>query len=67
MTGTLLLIPDVATELGVSATVVRRLIERRELVPASEVWRGKQRIRLFRPDEVSALKRKRAGGSEQES
>ncbi len=67
MTTTMLSIPDIADELDVSATVVRRLIDRGDLTPAKEVWRGKQRIRLFSSDEVSALKQRRKGNVEQQS
>jgi len=60
----LLSIPDVARELGVTTTIVYRLVETQALTPARTEQRGKQARRFFRADDVAALKRQREGDAE---
>lgn len=54
-------VPEVARHLGVSETIVRRLVGRGELVPVRIAVIGQQTRRYFDADVVEALRRKRAG------
>ena len=60
----LISIPVVASRLGVSATIVRRLMERGDLVEAKVEQIGKQTRRYFRASDVEALRQKRSGETE---
>lgn len=57
----LLSVPATAGKLGVSTTVVWRLVNRGELTPAKVEQRGKQTLRYFRSGDVETLRRKRTG------
>lgn len=56
-------VPEAARALGVSETIVRRLVRRGELPVAREEHIGQQTRRYFDADVVEALRRKRAGES----
>lgn len=56
-------VPEVARALGVSETIVRRLVKRKELAVAREEQIGQQTRRYFDAGVVEALRRKRAGES----
>lgn len=60
----LISIPDAARRLGVSETIVRRLIQRGDLVPAKVQQIRQQTRRYVRAGDVEALRQQR-GGSEQ--
>jgi len=57
----LLSIPETAERLGVSDTIVRRLIKRGQLEPARVEHIGKQTRRYLRASDVEMLRRQRAG------
>lgn len=57
----LLSIPETAQRLGVSDTIVRRLIKRGELAPAKVEHIGQQTRRYMRASDVEALRAKRSG------
>jgi excisionase family DNA binding protein len=61
---TLLSIPEVARELGVTTTIVYRLIESDAIRPARTERRGRQTRRFFRATDVATLKRQREGEAE---
>lgn len=61
----LLSIPQVAEELGVTTTIVYRLIANQELAPARTEQHGRQKRRFFRASDVAALKRQREGTAEE--
>lgn len=54
-------VPQAAKELGVSETIVRRLVKRKELAVAREEHIGRQTRRYFDAGVVEALRKKRAG------
>lgn len=56
-------VPEAAKVLGVSETIIRRLVKRKELAVAREEHIGQQTRRYFDADVVEALRRKRAGES----
>ncbi len=60
----LLSVPEVARELGVTTTIVYRLIESEAIRPARTERRGQQTRRYFRASDVAALKRQREGEAE---
>jgi excisionase family DNA binding protein len=53
-------VPEVAKTLGVSETIVRRLVRRGELAVAREERIGQQTRRYFDADVVEALRKRRA-------
>lgn len=57
----LLSIPETAERLGISDTVVRRLIKRGDLAPAKVDHIGQQTRRYLRASDVEALRLKRSG------
>lgn len=54
-------VSEVAAALGVSSTVVYRLVKRGDLAPARTEMLGRQRRQFFRAADVEALKRRREG------
>jgi excisionase family DNA binding protein len=56
-------VPEAAKALGVSETIVRRLVNRGELPVAREEQLGQQTRRYLDADVVEALRKKRAGES----
>lgn len=59
----LLSIPEAAKRLGVSETIVKRLLNRGELTPAKVELRGKQVRRWFRAVDVDWLRHRREGST----
>lgn len=57
----LLSIPETAEALGVSETIVRRLMDRGDIQPAKIEQRGNQIRRWFRASDVETVRRRRAG------
>lgn len=57
----LLSIPLAAERLGVSETIVRKLMKRGDLATAKEQQIGKQIRRYVRADDVEALRKQRSG------
>ncbi len=57
----LLSIPLAAQRLGVSETIVRRLMKRGDLATAKEQQIGKHLRRYVRADDVEALRKQRSG------
>lgn len=57
----LLSIPVAAERLGVSETIVRRLMKRGDLATAKEQQIGKQIRRYVRADDVETLRKRRSG------
>lgn len=57
----LISIPETATRLGVSETVVRRLVKRGDLAPAKIDQIGRQTRRYLKSSDVEALRRVRSG------
>lgn len=57
----LLSIPETAERLGVSDTIVRRLVKRGDLAPARIEHIGQQTRRYFRASDVEELRQKRSG------
>jgi hypothetical protein len=57
----LISVPATAERLGVSETIVRKLVRRGELIPAKVDQVGRQTRRYFRTRDVEALQQKRSG------
>lgn len=57
----LISIPEAASRLGVSETIVRKLTRRGDLTPAKVEQVGQQTRRYYRAGDVEALRQKRSG------